>query len=170
MSLILCCNFRAMKNETTFKNDKANVIIFPPLLFVCTIALSVAIGYIFPVALLPFSIALIAGIFLLIIAIMILRRSVKALANHKTTVNPSGATTAIVTSGIYKHTRNPIYISFTLIYISVLVMTNAWWGFLLLIPLLIIVQKGIVEREEKYLIQKFGDQYLKYKNKVKRWL
>lgn len=159
-----------MNIEATFKNDKAGVIIFPPILFICAIALGVAIGYIFPVAFLPFYIVLILGIVLLIIAIVLLRRSVRALAIHKTTVNPSGVTTAIVTSGIYKHTRNPIYISFTLIYISALVMTNAWWGFLLLVPLLIIVQKGIVEREEKYLTQKFGEEYLKYKSEVKRWL
>ncbi len=110
------------------------------------------------------------AIVLLIIAIVLLRRAVKALAIHKTTVNPSGTTTMIVTNGIYKYTRNPIYISFTLIFISVLIMTNSWWGFLLLIPLLFIVQKGIVEREEKYLIQKFGEEYKAYKNTVKRWL
>ncbi|SOD97734.1 hypothetical protein [Spirosoma fluviale] len=53
---------------------------------------------------------------------------------------------------------------------GVSVAMNAWWGLLLLIPLLVVVQKGIVEREEQYLIRKFGQDYLSYKAQVRRWL
>ncbi len=158
-----------MSNQSFYQPDKAGVIVFPPLLFACTLAVGIALGYIFPTLFLATKIAMLIGAFLLIVSFALLRNAVKALTKHKTTVNPNGATTIIVKEGIYKHTRNPMYIAFTLIYISVLIMTNSWYGLLLLIPLLIVVQKGIIEREEKYLIQKFGEEYLSYKKKVNRW-
>ena len=89
---------------------------------------------------------------------------------HKTTIHPKGATTAIVSTGLYRYTRNPMYLSLTLIYMGVSVAINAWWGLLLLIPLLVVVQKGIIEQEEAYLSRKFGEEYLRYKAQVRRWL
>jgi len=140
-----------MSNQNFHKPDKAGVIVFPPLLFACTLAVVIALGFIFPTLLLATKIAILFGAFLLIISFALLRTAIKTLIKHKTTVNPNGATTTIVKEGIYQYTRNPMYIAFTLIYISVLIMTNSWYGLLLLVPLLIVVQKGIIEREENTL-------------------
>ena len=49
-------------------------------------------------------------------------------------------------------------------------MAHVWWGLLLLIPLLMVVQKGIIMREERYLTRKFSDEYSRYKARVRRWL
>lgn len=93
----------------------------------------------------------------------------RQMIRNKTTIHPAGTTTTIVRNGLYAYTRNPMYIALSLLYIGVCVMTNAYWGLLLLGPLLIAVQKGIIEREEHYLTQKFGDEYLRYKGQVRRW-
>ena len=159
-----------MKNQNSNKPDKAGVIVFPPLLFACTLVIGILLGYISPSALLNTKIALLCGGLLLPAAIVLLRFAVKTLAKHNTTINPGGATTTIVKEGIYQYSRNPMYVAFTIIYISILIMTNSWYGLLLLVPLLIVVQKGIIEKEEKYLLQKFGEEYLSYRKKVNRWL
>lgn len=156
---------------TAQKNsDQANVVAFPPMLFGTTLLIGVLLSYIFPTPLLSPMTALAIGLVLFGIGVITLLLAFQGMIQHKTTIHPKGATTAIVSNGLYRYTRNPMYLSLTLIYIGVSVATNAWWGLLLLIPLLVVVQKGIVEREEHYLTQKFGEEYLSYKAQVRRWL
>ncbi|GAB3907110.1 hypothetical protein GCM10028803_40600 [Larkinella knui] len=156
---------------TTEKNaDRAGVIAFPPLLFGSTLLLGLGLRYVFPTPFLALLPALSIGAVLLIIGVVSLLLAFRGMIQHKTTIHPSGTTTAIVRNGLYRYTRNPMYLSLTLIYMAVSVATNAWWGLLLLIPLLGVVQKGIIEREEQYLTRKFGDEYLSYKAQVRRWL
>ncbi len=150
--------------------DRAGVIAFPPLLFGSTLLIGLLLSYVFPTPLLPRTLALSIGAFVLLISVSTLLLAFRGMIQHKTTIHPNGATTAIVSNGIYRYTRNPMYLSLTLIYVAVSIMANAYWGLLLLIPLLIVVQKGIVEREEQYLIRKFGDEYLRYQAQVRRWL
>ena len=149
--------------------DNAGVIIFPPLLYLIAIILGLMIGYIFPYHLLANNISILIGTLLFITGFTIISMAARKMNNNKTTINPSGTTTIIVKDGIYKFTRNPMYLSFTLIFIAILIMANAWWGMLMLIPLFLLVQKGIIEREERYLAKKFGGEYLNYKSKVRRW-
>ncbi|MFD2934941.1 methyltransferase family protein [Spirosoma flavum] len=156
---------------TTDKNaDHARVIAFPPLLFGSTLLLGLGISYVFPTPVLSTSIALRIGLVWLSVGVSTLLLAFRGMIHHKTTIHPKGATTAIVSNGLYRYSRNPMYVSLTLIYIGVSMGTNAWWGLFLLIPLLLVVQKGIIEREEEYLTRKFGEEYLSYKAMVRRWL
>jgi len=67
-------------------------------------------------------------------------------------------------------TRNPIYIGFVLVYVGLALVLTSWWVALLLIPVLAILQRGVVAREEAYLARKFGDTYSDYAKRVPRWL
>lgn len=151
------------------KNDNANVVIFPPLLFFIATLLAVATSLIFPIFSIPLIIRQI-GFALILVGFVILVVAVRNLNKHKTTVHPDGVTTAIVSNGIFKYSRNPIYLSFTLIYLGIVLLANAVAGLVLLVPILLITQKGIIEREEKYLSKKFGVEYEEYKSSVNRWL
>ena len=155
---------------TIENTDHAGVIAFPPLLFGSTLFLGLLISYVFPAPVLSTITALIIGLVLLSVGVLTLLLAFRGMIRHKTTIHPNGATTAIVSNGLYRYSRNPMYLSLTLIYIAVSVAFNAWWGLLLLIPLLLVVQKGIIEREEIYLTRKFGTGYLSYKARVRRWL
>ena len=150
--------------------DRANVIAFPPLLFLGTFLVSLLLRFLFPTPLLPTATALIIGLPLAFAGVVLLLLGFREMIRHKTTINPSGVTTTIVSGGLYRYTRNPMYIALTVIYLGSSIAANAWWGLLLLIPLLVLVQKGIIEREETYLTRKFGDEYLRYKAKVRRWV
>lgn len=150
--------------------DRAGVIAFPPLLFGSTLAVGILLRFLFPTPLLSRPTALLIGAALVLIALPVLLLAFRQMIRNKTTIDPGGTTTTIVSSGIYAYSRNPMYIALTLIYSGICVMANAYWGMLLLVPLLILVQKGIIEREEAYLTRKFGDEYLRYKGRVRRWL
>ncbi len=150
--------------------DRAGVIAFPPLLFGSTLLLGALLKFLFPLPFLPGLTGRIVGFTLILIGVPVLLLAFRQMIRNKTTINPSGATTVIVRDGLYRYSRNPMYIALTLIYLGVSILINTFWCFLLLIPLLIVVQKGIIEREEQYLTRKFGDEYLRYKAGVRRWL
>ena len=150
--------------------DNPGVIAFPPALFAGTLALGLLLHFIFPVHFLPHMIAIASGIVVLIGAALIAISAFRAMRHAQTAVNPSLPTTAIVFDGAFGFSRNPIYLSLTLLYVSISLLFNALWALLLLLPLIVVVQNGVIKREERYLEQKFGDEYLRYKASVRRWV
>ncbi len=72
--------------------------------------------------------------------------------------------------GIYRLSRNPMYVSLAFVYLGIACWVNSLWILLLMVPVLVVVDQGIIKREEHYLEQKFGDEYLRYKSEVRRWI
>lgn len=87
-----------------------------------------------------------------------------------TPVQSRHATRAIVDSGLYRYSRNPIYLGLSAIHLGVAVADNNAWLPLLLVPLLIVLRYAIIAREEVQLERTFGPQYAAYKARVRRWL
>jgi protein-S-isoprenylcysteine O-methyltransferase Ste14 len=80
------------------------------------------------------------------------------------------ASSALVTHGIYRHSRNPIYIGLTAIYLGIALAIGSVWSLAFLVPVLAVMEFGVIRREERYLTDKFGDAYTTYRSKVRRWL
>lgn len=156
-----------MSEETV---DNPGVIAFPPALFAGTLALGLLLHFIFPVAFLPRSIAIASGVIVLISAALIAISAFRAMRRAQTAVDPNRPTTAIVSDGAFSFSRNPIYLSLTMLYVGIALLFNALWALLLLLPLVVVVQNGVIKREEHYLERKFGDEYLRYKASVRRWV
>lgn len=89
---------------------------------------------------------------------------------HKTTILPHKASSAIISGGPFKYSRNPIYFAFSMIQLGAAILLTNLWILLLLIPALLIMSKFVIEREEAFLTQKFGQSYIDYKNQVRRWI
>ena len=77
---------------------------------------------------------------------------------------------ALATSGPYAYTRNPLYLGSTLVYLGLSVAAGSLWAIILLVPLLWVINVGVVAREERYLERKFGNAYRTYKARVRRWV
>lgn len=88
----------------------------------------------------------------------------------KTHLAPWRETTTIISTGIYAWSRNPIYLGFLLISIGGALGVNSFWTLLSTIPAIVTLQRYVIIREERYLERKFGDAYLNYKQKVRRWI
>lgn len=88
----------------------------------------------------------------------------------RTTVNPYGRSTAIVESGPYRFTRNPMYVAMTLIYLAAALWLGSWVAVALLPVVLLVVDRGVIRREEIYLSRRFGDEYTRYLRRVRRWI
>jgi protein-S-isoprenylcysteine O-methyltransferase Ste14 len=88
----------------------------------------------------------------------------------KTHVEPWHPTTTIISKGIYRFSRNPIYLGFCIATIGAGLILNSWWGIASVVLLKSLLERLVIEREEIYLEKKFGDRYLQYKSRVRRWL
>lgn len=88
----------------------------------------------------------------------------------KTSIEPWKPTSHIITTGLYAYSRNPIYLAFCLINIGVGCFLNSLWVLLSFLPSALLVYHIAICREEAYLEAKFGEEYLRYKHKVRRWL
>ena len=72
--------------------------------------------------------------------------------------------------GPYRYTRNPIYLGGSAVYTGITLLLNNLWGILLLPVSTVILQRGVIEREEQYLRDRFGDDYDAFTERVPRWL
>lgn len=95
---------------------------------------------------------------------------VRRLIRAGTSVMPGEPATVLVRDGAYAVTRNPMYIGFILFCFGLSIALTSVWLLLLLIPVVMILHRGVVLREEAYLEWKFGDDYRRYADRVPRWL
>jgi protein-S-isoprenylcysteine O-methyltransferase Ste14 len=87
-----------------------------------------------------------------------------------TPIDPYEAPTALVTEGPFRHTRNPAYVGVTLIYGGLSLLSGVLWPLLFLPGALLAVDRGVIQREERYLEKQFGSPYREYLRRVRRWL
>jgi protein-S-isoprenylcysteine O-methyltransferase Ste14 len=77
---------------------------------------------------------------------------------------------SLVQDGPFRYSRNPGYLSLAMIYAGIAILRNALWPILLLPLVLVVTQRELIEREERYLERTFGEEYLAYKRRVRRWV
>jgi protein-S-isoprenylcysteine O-methyltransferase Ste14 len=153
--------------------DHAEVTVAPPLLFLGALGLGSILSLAVPLGPRIGSanrLALLAGLAFVAIGFALVALSARRFRLAGTSVVPGQPTTALVSAGPYRFTRNPIYIGFILAYFGLSIVLTSMWVLLLLIPILFILQHGVVLPEEAYLERKFGEAYRKYRARVPRWL
>lgn len=83
---------------------------------------------------------------------------------------PGAATTRLVTKGVYAVSRNPLYLGLTVTVLGLGLLSNIVGWTLLALPMAWVMQRALIEPEEKYLATRFGHQYHVYAQRVRRWL
>jgi protein-S-isoprenylcysteine O-methyltransferase Ste14 len=154
------------------QQDHANVVIFPPVLLLATIAFGIILDAFFPLgvlAKLPFVTRLVAGAILLVLGASLLISSRLAFGKAGTNIRPDMPTTALVTSGLFAHVRNPVYQGGSIALLGLALMLASDWIVILMVPMLLLIHYGVVLREESYLERKFGETYRRYKASVPRY-
>jgi protein-S-isoprenylcysteine O-methyltransferase Ste14 len=152
------------------EEDRPGIVIPPPLLFVVPLLAAfladkfAPTGFVHgPVRWIVGSLLVLAGLALNIVGFLTQRRA-------GTDPIPFRPTTRIVSHGLYRFSRNPMYIGFGLWTLGIALLANSVW-MLLAVPIgLVLTDRFVIAKEEKYLERKFGDEYLSYKRRVRRWL
>lgn len=152
--------------------DTAGVIAPPPVLFGAGLVLGLALHALHPIHLASSAGGALraAGIVLIALGLLLSIAVMRVFGAAGTPVPPYRATTRLVCTGPYRYSRNPDYIGQTLTYVGIAVVANSWWPLVLLPLILLVVQRGVIRREERYLEAKFGDEYRSYMARVRRWL
>lgn len=116
----------------------------------------------------PFTIA--AGAAALLAMAVLGTATFRAFRRHATPLDPSYETVAIIETGPFRYSRNPAYIGFVLLQVAIGCFLDNAWILVFIIPAVVAIQRLVVLREEAYLEAKFGEAYLRYKTKVRRWI
>jgi protein-S-isoprenylcysteine O-methyltransferase Ste14 len=138
------------------ERDKAGVVAPPPLIYLGPLVLGLLLNRKFPVPFLSHRVARILGWPLLGGGLLLGSWSS---ASSGTPVDPGEPVSSLVTNGPYRHTRNPGYLSMAMIYAGIASLANTLWAILFLPASLFMIQRGVIEREERYLERKFGDEF-----------
>jgi protein-S-isoprenylcysteine O-methyltransferase Ste14 len=160
----------ATPSTSTSQTDHPGVVVFPPLLFLSCLAAGLALHWFVPLAtFLPWSARVVIGGLALVVAAVLGLGGERALHGAGTNVRPDRPTTAVVTSGIYRYTRNPLYLALLHLYTAIALFADSLWPFAMWAVLLPVLVTGVVAREERYLERKFGEPYRAYTANVRRW-
>jgi protein-S-isoprenylcysteine O-methyltransferase Ste14 len=146
------------------------VIALPPLILAAAIAAGLILNFVWPAKFLPRALAVPFGILIVLGAAAICILAVREMRAAHTPLDVRKAPAHIVTSGVFQMSRNPIYLGMVLLCAGIAFLVDSLW-LLVLVPLFAaVLQKGVIEPEEAYLERHFGEDYPRYKAKVRRWI
>lgn len=144
--------------------------ILPPIWFFLSIILMISLHIWLPFKQLFFAPFNYLGIAAIIIGIVMVLASAFLFKQKNTTIKPLEESTYLVQEGLFKYSRNPIYLGMTISLLGVGLFLGSLTPFFV-IPLFVwLIQTLFIEQEEKMLEEKFGDEYRQYKQKVRRWV
>jgi protein-S-isoprenylcysteine O-methyltransferase Ste14 len=158
------------KKMTPEERDHPNVIAPPPFINLAGLVLGLLLSLIFPVDFLPLTLRLVLGIPLIGLAAAGLLVAFRAMTRAGTPLDPRETPKLILTTGIYRLSRNPIYLSMGIFVLGVGILADTLWVVVLAPVIIFVMERGVIAREEKYLERKFGATYLQYKAAVRRWI
>lgn len=160
-----------MKQVDTQAKDGAAVRVPPPLVYIAMVVAGIGLQLIWPF---PIGLAwgpLIAlALFIAFLGVVLVGGALRLFRETSQDPKPWLATPEVITSGVYRYTRNPMYVGLAVLQAAIGVgLGNPW--IILLVPLsCAVVHITAIRPEEAYLERKFGDAYLEYKSSVRRWL
>jgi protein-S-isoprenylcysteine O-methyltransferase Ste14 len=157
----------AARVETT---ETPGVPLPPPLLYLAGLLIGLALELAFPIDGPPTWVRIAVAAVGAAAALYFAARAVGRFARAGTNVIPFKPTTALVTDGPYRITRNPMYVGMACLYVAIAVGFSLIWALFLLPLVLIAVDRLVIAKEEPYLERLFGEPYLDYKSRVRRWL
>jgi protein-S-isoprenylcysteine O-methyltransferase Ste14 len=154
------------------EGDTAGVLAPPPVLFGAGLVIGLALHALHPIHIASSSVSVVrgAGVALVAIGLLLSTSVMRLFGAAGTPVPPYRPTARLVFSGPYRYSRNPDYIGQALVYVGVALVANSWWPLFILPVVVFVVQRFVIEREERYLEAKFGQEYREYRARVRRWL
>jgi protein-S-isoprenylcysteine O-methyltransferase Ste14 len=145
-------------------------LVRPPLVYLGAIALGLLLQLLWPARLAPAAVGLLLGAVAVLVAVALFVYAALTLRSADTPVPSNRPITAMVGTGPFGFSRNPIYLSFSLLLVGVAFLANSWWPLLTLMPAVALMNFVVIPREERYLEARFPSEYPPYKASVRRWL
>ncbi len=152
------------------RKDHPHVVALPPLIYVAFLILGLILEFFWRTPIRAAPVRVTVGPLLIIAGLLLGVRAVREFQRAGTNFEVYRPATALVATGPYRWTRNPIYLGFAVAYVGAALLAASQWVLGLLVPLLVVVHYGVILREEQYLTAKFGTAYHRYQASVRRWV
>lgn len=159
-------------SEPCLQEDRhgPGVRLHPPVIFGISILGGIGLDKVYPLGM-PYGLQdSIAGYCIIAAALAIALWALIQFLREGTDVRPDRPDTALITTGPYRYSRNPLYIVLVLIQVTAALWLDTLWVLLLTPASIVVISRYAIRREECYLEKLFGQQYLDYKKRVRRWL
>jgi protein-S-isoprenylcysteine O-methyltransferase Ste14 len=150
--------------------DTSGVRIPPPLFYIAGFLVGLAFELAIPIDRPPLAITLAGGLIGGALWLALDGAAMLFFRRAGTSMVPFNPTTALVTSGPYRRTRNPMYLGMAFLYIALALAFGVIWALIVLPLVIAAVDQLVIAREEAYLVRKFGQPYCDYMARVRRWL
>ena len=152
------------------ERDKPGIRVPPPLIYLLALLFGLLLDRRMHVPFLPRGVARLLGWPLVGGAMALAAWFARTMRGADTTMHVNKPVSSLVQEGPFRYSRNPGYLSLTMLYAGIAVLRNALWVILPLPLVLYVIQREVIEREERYLERTFGEEYLAYKASVRRWV
>ncbi len=149
--------------------QSAGVTIKPPYAVLATFVIGVLLHLLSPLSYSGAWLPPLLGMIGVFGGIYIMWLCLNLFKQYNTPLPPDQPVHALIETGPYQYSRNPIYLSFLLIYGGIAITVGSVWMTLMMLPLFVYLRYYVIAREEAYLEQRFGDDYLTYSLRVGRW-
>lgn len=161
-----------MSFQTETRNDTATsgVRVPPPFIYAAGFVAGVVLDSLLPSIGLGRSVTAVLGGVLLLAGAVLALSFFTAFRRAHTAVDLRQPTTALVTGGPFARTRNPGYLSLALIFAGAALVLDVLWAIPVLVAVVLIVDRAVIRREERYLENRFGDRYRAYRASTRRWV
>lgn len=161
-----------MTSSATQQKTIANpgVKVPPPAIYILAIVAGWLLQQQWPLPFIAHDTALWVGLAFVAVGLVMALMSVVTMLRGHGTVNTNLQSSALVVSGIYRVSRNPMYVALTLMYTGFAIAMSLTWSLILLPFIVIFIQTMVIAREEASLEKTFGQLYTEYKARVRRWL
>jgi len=152
------------------EEDSAQVKVPPPLILLLHLIIATVVNYFIPISIVSNQLRVILASTTFFLGVGVMVYCAMIFKHKETNIEPWKQTNTIIVTGIYKFSRNPIYLSFLIIALGYGFALNSAWPIISLISFVPILQKYVIGKEEKYLESKFGESYRIYKTNTRRWI
>jgi protein-S-isoprenylcysteine O-methyltransferase Ste14 len=152
------------------ERDKPGIRVPPPPIYLLALLLGLLLDRRMHVPFLPRGVARLLGWPLVVGVLMLAAWFARTMRSADTTIRIDKPASSLVQNGPFRYSRNPGYLSLTMLYAGIAVLRNALWAILFLPLVLFVIQREVIGREERYLERTFGEEYLAYKARVRRWV
>lgn len=142
----------------------------PPLFFLAALFFGYSVDRVIRWQLPAWALNNYLAIFFATTAVLVIASALWAFRRHNTTVIPYRKARALLTSGPFRYSRNPLYLSFALLHLACALAQRSP-GMLLTLPFAVwAIQQYVITQEEQILATLFGEQWQQYRRRVRRWL
>lgn len=159
-----------MNRPSEARSDHSGVVIPPPLIYLAFFLVGMGLQRYAPLPHFSIAAGRVLGAMLVLSWLVLTIWSFKRFWAVGTSVIPVRPTTALVIHGPYRFTRNPMYLGMLLLYLGVVCGFGLVWPLILVPGLVLLIDLYVIAREERYLQQKFGQDYRQYQARVRRWV